>query len=55
MSFTDDARSDEQRIESAAELSAWIERVRKLRAAIVCAAAEQRREAGQPIPRSLGN
>jgi hypothetical protein len=50
--FEDDSRSDEQRIESAAELSE-IMRLRKVRA-MIRAAAEKRREAGKTEPRSLG-
>jgi len=52
MSFTDDARSDEQRIESAEQLSEII-RLRKVRAAIR-AATEKHRDAGKPEPRTLG-
>lgn len=53
MSFSDDARSDEQRIESVAELNEII-RLRRVRVAIR-AAAEQRREIGKPEPRGLGS
>ena len=54
MSFSDDARSDEQRIESAVELSEMITRLRKVRA-MICAQAEKRREIGKPEPRGLGS